>query len=68
MTEKVTSDFYKRVGKELTNCLFDKRILNDDLNRETMDWLEDLLGFYVQSYSEQAAKTAVLVASFRSRK
>lgn len=60
--------YYKRQAKDLTNMLFDKEFLNPNLTRESIDWLEDYLGFVVQSASTTAAKCAVLTAKMKERK
>ena len=65
---KETEEFYQRKAKDLVSLLFDKRFLNDDLSRESIDWLEDYLGFVFQSEAEMAAKCAVLTASLRDSK
>lgn len=61
-------EFYQRKAKDLVNLLFDKRFLSDDLSRESIDWLEDYLGFVFQSEANMAAKCAVLSASLREPK
>ncbi len=61
-------DYYKREAKDLTNVLFDKRFLNDDLSREAIDWLEDYIGFLFQSKCQMAAKCAALTASMRDKR
>lgn len=69
MSDKVKVDeYYQREAKDLVNLLFDKRFLNDDLSREAIDWLEDYVGFVLQSRCEMAAKTAVLTAKLRDKK
>ncbi len=60
--------FYQRKAKDLTDMLFDKRFLNDDLTRDSIVWLEDYLAFILQSESEMSAKCAVLSASLRDIK
>jgi len=62
------SEYYKRQAKDLTNLLFDKRFLNDELSRESIDWLEDYIGFLFESQSNMSAKCAVLTASLRNKK
>lgn len=59
---------YKREAKDLVDLLFDKRFLNDDLSRESINWLEDYMAFLFQSKSQMSAKTALLLASMRERK
>ena len=48
-------------AKELTNVLFDKGFLADDLTRESIDWLEDYIGYILYSNAESAAKCALLI-------
>lgn len=59
--------YYKKQAKELTTLLFDRRFLNPDLTRDSVDWLEDYFGFILQSQSEIAAKCATLTARLRDQ-
>ena len=76
MTESNLSDckaaevdgFYQKQAKELVNLLFDKKFLNEDLTRESIEWLETYLGFVLASHCAMAAKTAVLTAKMRDKK
>ncbi len=68
MTETVVEEYYKRQAKDLVNLLFDRRFLNDELSYESIDWLEDYLGFIMQSQSQSAAKSALLIAKMRDKK
>ena len=68
MTDIEVDAYYKRQAKDLVNLLFDRRFLSDDLSRESIDWLEDYVGFVIQSQANSAAKCAVLVAKTRDRK
>ncbi len=61
----VVEEYFKRQAKDLTNLLFDKDFLNPDLTRETIDWLEDYIGFVIQSHSQTAAKWKVNLISRR---
>ena len=56
---------YKHQAKDLTNLLFDKGFLADDLTRESIDWLEDYLGFVIQSQCQMAAKAELLLKKSR---
>jgi len=67
MDEKVDKH-YQREGKDLVDLLFDKRFLNDDLSRESINWLEDFIGFMFQSKCESAARVALLTAKMRDKK
>ncbi|MCK5132736.1 MAG: hypothetical protein KAR40_11360 [Candidatus Sabulitectum sp.] len=68
MSDIEVEGYYKREAKDLITLLFDKRFLNDELSRESIDWLEDYIGFLFQSKSETAAKCAVLTAKMRDKK
>ena len=68
MADAKVDKYYKREAKELITLLFDKRFLNDDLSKDSIDWLEDYMGFLFQSKCEMAAKCAVLTASMRDKK
>lgn len=68
MTDTEVDTYYKRQAKDLVNTLFDKRFLSDNLSRESIDWLEDYVGFVIQSQANSAAKCAVLVAKVRDIK
>lgn len=69
MSELIEVDvYYKRQAKDIVNMLFDKRFLNDELSRESIDWLEDYIGFVMQSQAQSAVKCAALVAKVRDIK
>jgi hypothetical protein len=63
--QKEVQPFYRQRAKEVTDMLFDKRFLNDDLDRETTNRLEDFLGWLFQSQCEFAVRSAELAAKFR---
>ena len=58
-------EYYKRQAKELTNVLFDKGFLASDLALESIDWLEDYLGFILKSQCQMAEKNVLLVKKVR---
>jgi len=59
------NEFYKREAKREVDFLFDKGFLSDDLSRESIDWLEDYLGFLFQSKCDIAVKAALLSKKVR---
>ena len=65
MKEIKVETYYKGVAKELTDMLFDKNFLNSELTRESIAWMEDYLGFIMQSRCEMAVKCAELTASLK---
>jgi len=68
MADIKVDKYYKREAKELITFLFDKRFLNDELSKDSIDWLEDYMGFLFQSKCEMSAKCALLTASLRDKK
>ncbi len=67
MSDIKVDKYYKHQAKELTDMLFDKGFLNDSLARESINWLEDFIGFTLQSRCEMAVKGAMLIASLRAK-
>ena len=67
MSEIKVDDYYQRQAKDLTTTLFDKGFLNPELSRDAIDWLEDYMGYVIQSSAQSAAKVAVLTAKLRER-
>ena len=67
MNKMVIEEYYKREAKDLTNLLFDRGFLADNLARESIDWLEDYIGFLFQSKCQMAAKAAVLMKKVREK-
>ncbi len=72
MGEKIVSEradqigpYYRVRAKELTNVLYDKRFLADDLSRESIEGLEEYLAFLIQSYCDSAARGALLSKQVR---
>ena len=65
MSEITVDPYYQRQAKDLTTMLFDKGFLNAELSRDAIDWLEDYMGFVLQSSAQSAAKSAVLTAKLR---
>ena len=59
--------YYKKQANDLTNLLFDKGFLQPMLTRESIDWLEDYIGFILQSQCQMSAKAAILTAKHRHR-
>ncbi len=66
MDELIIQECYKKEAKNLTNMLFDKGFLDNNLTRESIDWLEDYLSFIIQMKCEQAVKADRLVKSIRT--
>jgi hypothetical protein len=67
MSDIEIEEYYKREAKDLVDMLFDKRFLNDELSRESINWLEDYLGFILQTKCEMSAKCALLTAKMRDK-
>jgi hypothetical protein len=67
MAETQVDKYYKKEAKELIDLLFDRDFLNPELKRDSIEWLEDYIGFIFQSKSEMAAKTALLTAKLKAK-
>lgn len=63
--EEQIEECYKKEAKDLINILFDEGFLANDLTRESIDWLEDYVGFILQCKCKMAAKTAILAKKVR---
>lgn len=59
------NEYYKRHARDLTDMLFDKGFLDDSLARRAIDWLEDYLGYILQSQCEMAVRGDRLSKSIR---
>jgi hypothetical protein len=58
-------EFYKKEAKDLINVLFDKNFLNPELTRESIDWLEDYMGFCFQCRVDMAVRADQLLARLK---
>lgn len=67
MSGDKVDEYYKRQAKDMTNMLFDKRLLSDDLSLETVNALQEYVGYVLQSTAEGAAKCALLTAKFKEK-
>lgn len=52
--------YYLNEAKKLTNLLYNNDFLNKELSRQSIDWLENFIGFILESQ----AKTAKTIADF----
>lgn len=59
--------YYRKEAKELTDLLFDKGFLDNDLTRESINWLEEYFAFILQSKCQMAEKTALLNRDLKKR-
>lgn len=59
--------YYKKEAKELIDLLFDREFLNPALTRESINWLEEYIGFLFQSKCQLAAKIAMLNAKLKEK-
>ena len=67
MTDIKVEPFYQRQAEDMTTTLFDKGFLNPELSRDAINWLEDYIGFVIQSSAQSATKCAMLTAKLRNR-
>lgn len=63
--EKEADPYYKRLARDLTNVLHDKRFLADDLDRESVDRLDAYIAFLFQSHCEIAVRSSELLRRVR---
>ena len=67
MSDQKIEPYYQARGKQLVDALFDKGYFRDDVSRDGMQDVEDLLAFHIQLTAESAARTAVLVKRVKDR-
>lgn len=59
--------YYQAQAKNVVDCLFDKGFLREDVSRDDMNAIEDLIGFLFQSHCDMAAKAALLTKKAKER-
>ena len=57
--------FYQVRGKEIVDALFDKGYFREDVSRDSMKDVENLIAFSFQSHCKSAVKMAELSKRFR---
>ena len=67
-SEKKVEKCYMMRAQELVDGLYDKGYFREDLTRDAMDGVEDLIGFYLQSGAESATMMAEITSSIKRRK
>ncbi len=65
MNDIQVEQYYKRQANDLTNMLYDKGFLNDAVSRESIDKLEEYIGYVIQSAAQSSAKVALLMEKNR---
>jgi hypothetical protein len=66
--ENKVEKYYLNEANRMVDLLFDGNLFREDITRKDMDTLADVLGFYLQSYSRSAQKTAEFVLSLKNKK
>ena len=66
MKEEVDG-YYRRLGKEHIEYLYDSGFLHDGLSIETIDRLEEYIGWLFQAQSEMAVMAALMSAKLKRR-
>lgn len=61
MENETIQPFYQIRSKEFVDMLFDKGYFREDVNRDDMQSIEDLLAWVLQLQCESAVKMALLV-------
>lgn len=67
MEDLEIEEFYRRRAKDHVNMLFDKNLLNPELSREGIQWLEDYMAFIFQSDAKMTEKTTLLIARLKDK-
>ena len=57
--------YYQAQAKQLVDCLFDKGLLSETLNRDGMEAIEELLAFYLQTGADTAARCAGMTKKYK---
>ena len=60
-------EYYKKQAKELVNMMYDNKIIDNSLTRETIDWLENYIGAVFQSKIDMAIKCTRLTDRLERR-
>jgi len=60
--------YYKRQARGLTDLLFDKGFLADDIAREDMRKIENYIGWMFQSQVNMAVRASNLLKKIKERK
>ena len=65
--EKV-EPFYQAKAKDFVDVLFDKGYFREDVSRDGMNDIEDLLGWLFQTYCQSAVKCTLIMKKIKERK
>lgn len=57
--------FYQMRAKEFVDMLFDKGYFRDDVSRDGMKDVEDLLAYFFKSYTDSSVKCALMVKKLK---
>ena len=68
MAEEPIEPYYKKQAQGLVDWLFDKSILNSNLTRTNLAFLDDYIGFLFQSNAKMAGKCALITERMKQRK
>lgn len=68
MEEKLKIEsYYQNEAKRLVDMLFDTKVFNEKTTRDSMQALEDLIAFYLQSYSKTANKLSAFQYKWKDK-
>jgi hypothetical protein len=65
---KEVEEFYQSRAKEFVDELFDKGYFREDVSRDGINDVENLLAFLFQQYCESAKRCALLVKRVKENK
>jgi len=68
MTEEPVEPYYLKQAKELVDWLFDESVLNPNLTRTNLAFLDEYIGFLFESNAKMAGKCALATERMKQRK
>lgn len=60
-------EYYQSQGKEIVDSLFNKKVFNQDLTRDDLQSIENLIAFYFQSHANSVKKCAEIKLKFNKQ-
>jgi hypothetical protein len=66
-SDRKTEPYYLKRGEEIIDAMFDNGYFNDDVKRDDLRKLDDLIGYMMQSSAESAVNIDRLTRKIRTR-
>lgn len=64
---KLRDKFYQKEGKRIVDHLFDIKVFNDNLTRDDLQCVEDLIAFYLDSTAHTATRATELTMRLKNK-